>query len=385
MSSAASTSTPADATSASTDAAHTPAKRHQMTSVLGIDISIARTASHMKARMVTAEDEAALTEKRAAHKAAVAAGDVAATAASKAEIDAINARIVRIGGDAPIAVAVLANLAAHQLLCHAMDQTRFAERKVVEVANLHAPGNDQVGALSSLEVWPLVCNLPAITTYNAANEEEIRRRRAEANKDAKAAREAAKEMTPEEAKAAKAAAAVAEDDEDASGALTTFHTYVEHLTKTIKADPKYETMRVSNRVREVISDLVGELVANLSRVSKTAVLDLLGVRTLTAEQLMAVVSIIYVNHSQLEASPGLASVLQHVNGKLAAYHTHMNSEKDRKSSEMSAEDKAALDEKKAASDKLRLQTRAAAAKKKAIAAAELAKDRAAQEKAAGKA
>ena len=356
------------------------AKRHQMTQILGIDISNARCHAHMKGNLIPAETEASLVEKRANLKAAKDAAKIAGQpfeeveeiSALKAEVDEINEKVVRIGGDAPIAMATIADWVTKALIKFAMDQTIAADRRMVEVAALHG------GALEELGVWTLVRNLPSIVNYNADAEEALRKERAAANKAAKEVREAAKKVNDEGAPAdARGEKNDDADDDESHGVTTTFNTYVDNATKTVKNEEAYKQMRVSNRLREVISTAVAELVASLSKVAKVAVLDLMGVRTLTAAHLKSVVKILYVRELGVEDHPGLLEVLAYVDAKLEAYHRHLEAEKGRKWDQMDPAKKEELEAKKAAAEEERKKLRVAAAKAKAIEAATLAKQLAA--------
>lgn len=358
-------------------------KRNLMTETLGISISNARCQSHMKASLISPEIEAQLTEKRAALKAAKEAAkaegrafdDDDDIASLKADIDEITEQVVRIGGDAPIAMAALADWVAKSCLRRAMDQTIAANHKMVEIAALHA------GDLSTLDVYALIQDLPAIVTYDPENERTLREERAAANKAQKAAREAAK-LAKEagEPAAAKAEKEVAEDeeDEDAHGPSTTFHTYVDNATKKVKEDETYAAMRVSQRLREVVSDIVAEFVSRFSKVAKVSVLELLGVRTLNAGHLQALAKSIFVLKTGDEEDENMKAVLDYVAAKLKLYHDHLEAEKSRKWEEMDPTKKAELEAKKAAAADAKKKRDAENAKTKAIEMAKRAKELAAQ-------
>lgn len=336
---------------AAASAAATPAAaektlktRTPLAKVLDISMSSARCAAHMKASLVPAEVEHELTEKRAAMKEAKAAEKTAEAEGLKAEIDEISEGVVRIGGDAPVAMAALTDYIVKSTLRFAMDQTKKEEHKMVEVAALHA------GDPAALDVWPLICDLPAIASYDVAVETALKAERAVSNKAQKDAREAARKA--KEAGGAgqeeKADAAVEdEDDEEHHGPSTTFHTYVDSATKVVKAEAGYDEMRVARRLREVLSDAVAEFVAIYSLVAKVNVLELLSVRTFNAHHLRAIVKMMYVAKFGGEDSPAMAAVLGHVDEKVDLYHKHLAAEKARKEAEMSPEKKAEREEKAA--------------------------------------
>jgi len=348
-------------------AAELKKKRNLMTETLDMSISNARCQSHMKVCFVPASTEAELTEKRvalrAAKGAARAAGrsfdDDADIAVLKEEIDAITEQVVRIGGDAPIAMAAFADSITKECLKHAMDQTIAAGHKIVEIAALHS------GGLSSIPVWPLICDLDAIKAYDPEHEAVLRQERAVVNKAQKAAREAVK-------KAREVGEAGADDgddddnDEDHHGPTTTFHTYVDNATKVVKTEAAYGAMRVSQRLREVVSDVVAEFVARFSKVAKVNVLELLGVRTLNAGHLLAIAKSVFVLKSGCEEDAGAQAVLSYAAEKVKLYHDYLEAEKTRKWGGMDPVRKAELEAKKAAVAEAKKKRDAENAKKKAV-------------------
>lgn len=314
--------------------------RTPLAKVLDISMSSARCAAHMKASLVPAEVEQALAEKRAAMKDAKAAEKTAQAEKLKEEIDEISEGVVRIGGDAPVAMAALTDYIVKSTLRFAMDQTLKEDHKMVEVAALHA------GDKTALDVWPLIRDLPAIASYDAAVETALKAERAITNKAQKDAREAARKAKEDGDGAGDGAgagkeekAALDEDDEEHHGPSTTFHTYVDSATKVVKDEDGYDEMRVASRLREVLSDAVAEFVARYSLVAKVNVLELLSVRTFNAHHLLAIVKMMYVAKSGGEDA-AMAGVLGYVDEKVKLYHEHLAAEKSRKEAEMSPEKKA---------------------------------------------
>lgn len=329
-----------------------------MTGTLGIDISNARCHSHMKASFIPCDLENSLTEARDELKVlkAVAAPDEKAVALVKQRIAEINSGVVRIGGDAAIAVAALADYVAKEAIRYAMAQTRENNRKMVDISALHA------GKPETMNSWPLICDLPAITEYSAESEAEIRRLTAEDNKRMKAQRET-KEIIPVKIKT----------DVQVVGPGTTFNTYVDHATKTVKNNDAYSALRVTRRVREVISNLVAQLVARLSCVAKVHILELLNVRTLTADHLITIVKTIFVQKLGTDIDPGMICILDFMRDTVKLYHAHLKTEKDRKWQELDQTKKDAITQKLKFAAKDKMVLAAATAKKKAFAQATLAK------------
>jgi hypothetical protein len=282
-------------------------KRHQMTQILGIDISPARCHAHMKASLMTPEQATLLEDKRTAlsrAKARPGAPDPAEVAALRGEIAEINAGGVRIGGDASIAMATILNVAAQEILRYAMDRTIEADRKMVEVGALHS------GELHRLGVWPLIRVLPSIAAYDPEYERNLKADRASTNRAAKKNREDARQARGEHGDEGDRPRGAGDDDpdldEEGLEPTTTFNTYIDNVTKAVKAEEPYKAMRVSNRLREIISHASAELVGSLTRIAKIAVLDGLRVRTMTAAHLKFLAKILYVHQGGREVDSGQA-------------------------------------------------------------------------------
>lgn len=323
----------------------TKKRRNLMTEILDISISNARCQSHMKAALVPADLEASIGEKRAEIKSAKE--DDKDTTELKKELDELTEGVVRIGGDAPIAIAALSDYVVKSTMRYAMDNTLSSNHKMVEISSLH---NDDCG--TELEVWPLICDLPSISSYDPEHEALLKADRAEKNKAQKEAREA-KKTAGEQSTKTQATNNESESDEadgESPRVSTTFHTYVDAATKMVKKEETYSTMRVSNRVREVLSQMVAELVARYSHVAKVVVLELLGVRTLNASHINALVKSIYISKvgvdTMTESGDNLviSPVLDYISEKVRLYHEHLEQEKERKLEEMDPEEKAKLEE-----------------------------------------
>jgi hypothetical protein len=352
--------TPAAAAAAAAAAApHQGEKKHtrnQLTDVLSIDIAPARVHSHIKNAVLPPAIEKQLTEKRELLKAAKAiaqqagqpleetegeplAAETAGVLQLKEEIKQLSQQVVRIGGDAHIATAALCDWIAKNLLRHALGQTLAAEHKIAEIGALHS------GGLESHPVWPLVCDLGALADYDPAQEEELRKARTAANKAQKQARTAAKRLREEGGEEAANGVGPGGEDEAGgapapgekggaapqAGGTTTFHTYVDNATKGVKQEEPFEgKVRVSYRLREVISETVAEFVERFSQYAKVNVLELLDVRTLNAKHIVAMVRGAYILKLGADGPAAAAGVVDYVNDKLTLYGVHLENERRRK-------------------------------------------------------
>ena len=333
-------------------------RRCLMTDILGIEVSTARCQSHMKDSLITPEESARLVEKRKALNVlktnAKAAGqsidDDAAFNALNAEYRKIADSHVRIGGDAPIAMAALTNWIARSCLLRAVDKTKSLDHKIVEISAFH--GED----LATIDVWPLICDLPAITTYNAECEKDLRVERAARGKLQKAKREQAKNDEGVDVDES--------DDEGQNQHTTNFYTYVDNVMKKIKEDPTCK-LRVSARIRVVIADLIAEFIARFSKVAKVNVLELLGVRTLNAEHVLTITKVAYVLKTGSEDSEQMKAILDYVSEKVNKFHEYAQAEKARKWEEMDSTKKAEIQAKLAAVNKKKIIRAATVAQQKA--------------------
>jgi hypothetical protein len=287
-------------------------RRVQLSAVLGISISQARCATHLKQNLGDDAVEAEIKALRAALKAAKDAG--ADLAPLKAQIAEKSKTLVRISSETPIAAAVTWDAAVKELLRHGMEQAIAGDRKIVDTAHLHA------GNVAELTHYPLYNKCEGWTSYDPAHEEELRKDRAAANKAAKDAREAKK--------GAPAAEDDANDEDAPDGTKTTFNTYVESALKTVKKDEAYAHMRVSNRVREYLSELVAQGLARLAQLARIIVQRVVGVRTMNSDHMKAVLHVLMADEGRTPEQ--INSVAGQIDERLALYHGHLSSERAKK-------------------------------------------------------
>ena len=278
--------------------------RIQLAAVLHISISQARCATHLKQHLGDEAAEARVKELRAALKTATEKNDAAAMATIRDQIVAAAKTLVRVSSETPIAVAVVWDSAVKELLRRGMDCAIAADRKIVDVNHLHE-GN----AGAALSLCPLYNKCAAWTGYNPEHENELKRER-KANAD-----EAAAET------------AVAVDDGD-DCSKNSFYTYIENALKAVKKEEPYKTMRVSNRVREYIAELVAQGIARNTTLSRIIVQQIMGVRTMTTDHVKVVVSMLMADSGRPQAA--IDSITGLINEKLALYHAHLAAEREKK-------------------------------------------------------
>jgi hypothetical protein len=220
--------------------------------------------------------------------------------------------------------------------------------------------------------------------YTAESEETLKKDRAAANKAVKDAREAKKAAAgadaavAADATAAAAAPAAAEvageaaDEAVAHDGATSFHTYVENLLKAIKKDEHYQHMRVSNRVREYLSELLSQGLARLASLALIIVQQVMGVRTMNASHMKAVVHMLMHDSGRSDAQVG--EVTSAIDTRLAMYQGHLKSEKEKKAGGLDEAQKAGLAHKKLEAELASKKKKTEGVKKRALDAAHKAKE-----------
>ena len=277
--------------------------RIQLANVLHINISQARCATHLKQHLGDDATETRVKELRAALKTATEKNDAAAMAALRDQIVVAAKTLVRVSSETPIAVAVVWDSAVKELLRRGMDRAIAAERKIVDVNHLH-----EGDANAALNLCPLYNKCAVWTSYNPEHENELKR-------DRKAA-------------ADEAAAEPAADAEADDSSKNSFYTYIENTLKSVKKEEPYKTMRVSNRVREYIAELVAQGIARNTTLSRIIVQQIMGVRTMTTDHVKVVVSMLMTDAGRPQAA--ISAITNLINEKLALYHVHLASEREKK-------------------------------------------------------
>lgn len=344
--------------------------RVQLAHILGVDVSQARCATHLKQNLGDETIECEIKELRVELKRAKEGG--ADLEPIKNQIGEKSKTLVRISGETPIAAAVIWDGAVKEILRHGMDQAIASERKIVDTSHLHD------GSPSSLIHYPLFSKCEIWARYDQEHEEDLKKERAASNKAAKEVREAKKAADEKIAKGAKAPAAKtpsAEEDceEDIdSSTKTTFYTYVENALKTVKKDEPYKSMRVSNRVREYLSELVAQGIARQALLARIIVQRVMGVRTMNADHVKAVVHVLMADDGR--TADQINVVTSQIDDKLNLYHEHLKDEKVKKAVALDDGKKSEIERKKHEFDLNRKKKQAELAKKRAIEAAQKAKD-----------
>ena len=291
--------------------------RVQLASVLNINISQARCATHVKQHLGDEAAEKTVKDLRVALKAANDAGNAAVAETLRAQLVTAAKNLVRISSETPIAIAVVNDCLAKELLRHGMDRAIAGERKIVDVGHLHE-------ACAGLTFSPIYGTCPIWLTYDNLSKE------AKAEAKAKAEAEAKTEAKADEA-------------EVEESSKNSFYTYIENALKTVKKEEPYKTMRVSNRVREYVAELVAQGIARITSLARIIVQRIVGVRTMNADHVKVVVHMLMADAGR--SAESIQAISNIIDEKLALYHTHLNGEREKKTRALDSTQLAALERK----------------------------------------
>lgn len=315
--------------------------RIQLANVLHINISQARCATHLKQHLGDETIEAQVKALRGELKLALEKGDAAGAAGLREKVAAAGKALVRISSETPIAVAVVWDSAVKELLRYGMDRAIAADRKIVDVTHLHE--GDAAGALT---LGPLYAKCQLWAGFNAETEVALKKDKA-----------APKDETEPEA------------EEESS--KNSFYTYVENSLKTVKKEEAYKAMRVSNRVREYVAELVTQGIGRNTALSRIIVQRIVGARTMNADHVKVVVNMLMTDAGRRDSE--IEAITKQIDEKLALYHGHLQGERAKKSSALSPEEKSAIAQKIADSSLARKKKQAEALRKRAVESANASK------------
>ena len=223
----------------------TKRKRNILAQNLDLSISPARCLQHIKKRLNPASAQAQKT--------------------------------VRISNDAPSTMSTIATHITQSLVTHAMEQAVASDQKIVDLSSLFTD------SLEKLTIWPIICDNRSIKTYDPVKEQQLKALKTSENKALRQAREVAKKEGKVEEKAKP------QEKDEEGDSLSSFITYIDVITKKLKSNPKYASLRVSNRFREVMSEIITQTIHQLTVVTKIYVIELKGVSTLNGDHLYGIV------------------------------------------------------------------------------------------------
>lgn len=312
--------------------------RTQLSDVLSISISPARCATHFKQNLGDPDVERDMKALRKDLKVAKESSEVdnKLVDSLKEQITEKSKLLVRISMETPITAAVIWDATVKELLRHGMNMAAANSKKIVEVAHLHD------GDFSGLVYFPLFDKCDVWNFYNPEVEVALKTERAAQTKAAKDAKKKDAPSTP----TTPAPVQQQTDDFVESGddhSKTTFYTYVDNALKAVKLEEKYKAMRVSNRVRDYLSDLIVQGIVRQTALAKIVVQSVVGVRTMNADHLKAVIRMLMVDARR--TTEQVDGVLVNINEKLDTYEQYQKSEREKKFASLDEEKRAELEQK----------------------------------------
>jgi hypothetical protein len=356
--------------------------RNLMSDRCGLFTSDARVRNHIKYVLTPYEVGLQLQELMVKRREAQEAGNTAVVDDCKAKIAELNKQVVRIGGDAPIAIAAAVDRIIKDITINSFNLALEKKRKTAEVAYIHNEGNE------GLSTYPLFRDLPEIRNYDPEEEADLRIKQAALNKEHKEqsmVRKSEREAVVAAAVAAgvepppvhKPTRVTAAPSEPSSTPTTTFNTYVEAAINSIrKNDPDYGHMRLAARYRGVMVELVAQFVCRIGELARIQVLETANARTLTSRHVKTVIRIMFTNLYGSEDNAELEELMVFISEKVALYHEISQASKDTKETKkadalakMTTQERLELEKKSAAAAETKRVNALAAAKKRAEAAA----------------
>jgi hypothetical protein len=263
------------------------ASRTHHATIMKVDVPPARVQAYIKKALGHDADKSAINEIR--EKIGPNASKKLSPARKKEyeeEMDRIGKNHVRTASTTDATVAAFANFAVHQIL-RQCKVSAFNDERTGTVKITHLLTNPDVRNLSTS---PFFVSLPSFQ-YDAKKEDEIKKETAAVNK-------AKKEEKEKKAEATGAGAVAPAKAGGEAGANRTFGfmSYIKNASlaenaelmrlATDEEDKKYyDTVRTAERVPRVLSDIVGEMVTQITLCAKE-VMKTAGARTLSSDHIL---------------------------------------------------------------------------------------------------
>lgn len=302
-------------------------KRQQLTDVLGISISPARCAAHLKKNLSNKEVDTEIDKLREQLKVTV---DEEEKKRLKASVSLLSQKVIRISNETATVMAVICDGFVEDLLKHSIHETLASNRKMVDV-NYIMSGDHKKNLYYSI-----YHKLPSFADYDAKTYEEFRKKKAEDNKKSK------KDKKESEAAAEQAAVAVTSTVAGTATAIptdvvpvvtsddgkTTFNTYIDAVLKNVKKDLQLAEnikIRTSIEVRDFLSDMIIECIKRFVTLSKIFVQQIMGVRTMNANHIKAIIHMFMKDEGNTDEQ--IDTVINRINEKIGLFQKHLATEK----------------------------------------------------------
>lgn len=328
-------------------------KRQQLTDVLGISISPARCAAHLKKNLANKEIDTEIHNLREKLKVST---DETEKIKLKEEISVLSQKVVRISSETSTVMAVICDGFVEDLLKHSISETLASNKKMVDVSYIMS------GDHKKNLYYSIYHKLPTFVNYDAKVYEELRKKKLEDNKKAKKVK---KEGDNSDVETPPVVTPVADDGK------TTFNTYIDAVLKNVKKDLQLAEnikIRTSIEVRDFLSDMIIECIKRFVTLSKIFVQQIMGVRTMNSNHIKAIVHMFMKDEGNTDEQIDL--VINRINEKIDLFQKHVVSEKANRLADLDEVTKQDLLNKQVERSKNRKKKELQLAEKRAIEAAE---------------
>ncbi len=328
-------------------------KRQQLTDVLGISISPARCAAHLKKNIANKELD---NEIRNLRKQFNTVTDENEKNKIKDEISQLSQKVVRISSESSTVMAVICDGFVEDLLKHSISETLASNKKMVDV-NYIMSGDHKKNLYYSI-----YHKLPTFVNYDAKVYEDLKKKKIEDNKKAKKIK---KESDGSDVEVQPTVVSPSDDGK------TTFNTYIDAVLKNVKKDLQLAEnikIRTSIEVRDFLSDMIIECIKRFVMLSKIFVQQIMGVRTMNSNHIKAIVHMFMKDEGNTDEQIDL--VINRINDKVDLFQKHIVSEKVDKLAELDEETKKVLQNKQLERNMNRKKKDLQLAEKRAVEAAE---------------
>lgn len=291
----------------------TDKKRQQLTEILGISISPARCAAHLKKNLINKDIDTEIHQLREKLKETT---DESEKNKIKDDISTLSQKIVRISSETSTVMAVICDGFVEDLLKHSISETLASNKKMVDVSYIMS------GDHRKNLYYSIYHKLPTFVNYDGKVYDELRKKKIEDNKKAKKAKKEGSETDPE------SEPVVTSSTEDSK---TTFNTYIDAVLKNVKRDLKLAEnikIRTGIEVRDFLSNMIIECIKRFVTLSKIFVQQIMGVRTMNSNHIKAIVHMFMKDEGNTDEQIDI--VINKINEKIDLFQKHIIAERTNK-------------------------------------------------------
>jgi hypothetical protein len=299
-------------------------KRQQLTDILGISISPARCAAHLKKNLYNKEIDTNI--KLLKSKLTEPNADIPNI---NKEISTLTQKIIRISSETSTVMAVICDGFVEDLLKHSINETLASNKKMVDV-NYIMSGDHKKNLYYSI-----YHKLPSFVNYDPKVYEEMKKKRTEDNKKHKKSKITVENTEKAETTETTEITETTETTEttvvDTDDGKTTFNTYIDAVLKNVKKQLQLSDnvkIRTSIEVRDFLSDMIIECIKRFVILSKIFIQRITGVRTMNADHIKVIVNMFMKDEGNTDDQIEL--VLSRINEKIDMFHKHIVAEKENK-------------------------------------------------------